>query len=259
MAAPVLVFIAGGCSCYTPGPDTDCRVCTFDGEGWDALIDNPQYMGPLLYPNPTAEERPLYRWFDSEAGLYSQLTDSYGDGMFWGGGIAVSNYADTDLAACNSYESQLTVWAEGAHSGSNFAVINGYKSSWSDCRARLAVWDGPCRIDGMYICLTAYACAAMMHGDGFNPPLAADRWVKVVATGVDGYGREGDVRVEQYLFRDGAPAIEGWTFWPLEALGMVSEVRFDFEWNGPGGADAFMYPAYLAIDDIAITRHLVRE
>jgi len=46
----------------------------------------------------------------------------------------------------------------------------------------------------------------------------------------------------------------GWKKWDLSSLGKVNKVKFDVQWNGEGGADNFMHPAYFALDDITVVK-----
>ena len=75
---------------------------------WSSLIDSPQYNGPLLYPN---SEENVYNWHDEgNTELASRLVNAYGDGNFWTGGMAVSDYVDTDLGN-GDFNHQLAVFS----------------------------------------------------------------------------------------------------------------------------------------------------
>lgn len=90
-------------------------------KSWSSLIDSPQYGGDLLYPADFDDEKDqLYYWYDQgNTGLYSELLNGYGDGAYWGGGIAISNYVDADLTH-GTYLNQLSVPV--SNGSSNFAV-----------------------------------------------------------------------------------------------------------------------------------------
>lgn len=216
---------------------------TFEGSEWTDKVDSPQYMGKLLYGGDG------YSWYDSTTDLYSELTNSYGDNMFWGGGIAVSNYFSRDFEANKSYDQQLTVYADDAYSGNNCIVCNGYASSWGDSRPSIEFKYGSGYIVSMYVCNTTYTYYTA-KSVAQNPAL---EWMKIVATGYtkddNGDEVEGE-SVELYLYRNGNFTFDGWKEWNLSELGEIWKVKFDMQWNG--GADTFMIPAYFAIDDITV-------
>ena len=83
--AMVAALIAVGCSKNDDGgTGSQTLVLDFEGDAWTALVDNPQYNGPLLYGDG-------YSWHDPETDLYSELTNSCGDNTFWGGGVDTQN------------------------------------------------------------------------------------------------------------------------------------------------------------------------
>ena len=46
LAAAAAVILAASCQ---KEPDYTLKTLSFEGSKWDALVDNPQYGGPLLY------------------------------------------------------------------------------------------------------------------------------------------------------------------------------------------------------------------
>ena len=57
-------------------------VLTFEGEYWDALIDDPQYGGPLLYGDMVTGTD--YSWHDQDnTELASELCESNGAAIYW--------------------------------------------------------------------------------------------------------------------------------------------------------------------------------
>ena len=54
----------------------------FEGAYWDALIDNPQYNGELLY------KQEGYSWYDEATDLYSIVNELWYTSAYWNGGLA---------------------------------------------------------------------------------------------------------------------------------------------------------------------------
>ena len=240
------------------GDDTTRYVCDFEGPGWNALIDNPQYNGELLY------KQEGYSWYDPCTDLAHAVNNgSYGQ-YYYCGGMAVSNYCTTDYASATSFMEQLTVYAEAMHSGQNCIVSNGYHSSWSamgfgDCPSLCFKTEAGC-IESVWVANTCYSYTAAIAGlnkDGAKP-LTAEQSIWVRATGytLDAEGNEVEgSSLDFYLYKDGKDALNGgWKKWDLSALGKVNKVKFDVQWNGEGGADNFMHPAYFALDDITVVK-----
>ncbi len=112
-------------------------VLDFEGVYWNSLIDNPQYGGELLY------KQEGYSWHDEETDLYSIVNELWYTAAYWNGGLAVSNYYTTDYTTATSFMQQLTVFTEGAHSGNNCIVHNGYKCDMmGDARSVLQFKNG---------------------------------------------------------------------------------------------------------------------
>ena len=240
------------------GDDTTRYVCDFEGPGWNALIDNPQYNGELLY------KQEGYSWYDPCTDLAHAVNNgSYGQ-YYYCGGMAVSNYCTTDYASATSYMEQLTVYAEAMHSGQNCIVSNGYHSSWSaygmgDCPV-LEFKSAAAYIESVWVANTCYSYTAAIAGlnkDGAKP-LTAEQSIWVRATGYTLDAESNEVEgtsLDFYLYKDGKDALNGgWKKWDLSALGKVNKIKFDVQWNGEGGADNFMHPAYFALDDITVVK-----
>lgn len=244
-------------------PEPEFRVLTFEdadyrgtdngGLGysdWSSLIDYPQYEGGLLYP-ATAEW--LYNWNDADnTFLASQLVNNYGDNKFWGGGgHAVSNYADTDLAN-GDYLHQLAVYGTGGHNGSkNFGIHNG--SDQSGDLGKLASFyfeDGIERIvDHMWVTNTVYTMNMMKNGSDYNPKFGDEDYLKIVAIGIDLEGNE--TGRSTFDLAQGTDFVIEWTKWNLASLGKVAKVAFNMEGSQTGDW-GLNTPAYFAYDDVAV-------
>lgn len=214
-------------------------VCSFDSSYFDALVDNPQYDGPQLYGTG-------YSWRDAETDICGGLTDSWGDHKFWGGGIAISNYCSTDFAANGTFEQQLTVYNKKAHSGRNFAIVNGYKGAYGDSRGCLTFASAPARVKSLWVCATTYSYFVAKNGSaGVCEPLKDGQQIVITATGYDASDKE--ISSATFVLYDGTKkAVTEWTKWDLSALGLVKSIRFDMT----DGGEEMSHPAYFAIDDI---------
>lgn len=249
--------LAAGCSSDNGEGGAVRTTLDFEGAAWDALVDAPQYGGELLYKTEG------YSWYDEATDLYHRVNEGMGGEYYFCGGMALSNYFTTDFTTATSFMEQLTVYAPSAHSGKNCIVSNGYHSSFSeygygDCPV-LQFKTQAAHIESAWVANTSYSYAATI-GD-YNEmadPLKEDQSIWVRATGytLDEAGNEIEgSSLDFYLYKDGKAAFEGWKKWDLTLLGEVDKVKFDVQWNGEGGADALLYPAYFALDDITVVRY----
>lgn len=227
----------------------------FEGDYWTSLIDKPQYNGELLYKGET------YSWYDEATDLeHSNLASGYEwEGVYYytaGAFMAVSNYLSTDYAENGSSMEQLTVYGSAMHSGSNCVVCNGYKSTWGDGRPTLSFRSEGAYIESVWVANTTYFYNVALNGNDFASPLSTESvWVRATGYTLDAEGNEVEgSSLDFYLYKAGKAAFEGWSKWNLSALGKVNKIKFDVQWNGEGGADAFMHPAYFALDDITVVK-----
>ena len=239
------------------GGDGKIRVTLdFEGDYWNALIDNPQYGGDLLYKGEN------YSWYDEATDLeHSNLASGYEwEGVYYYTAtafMAVSNYLSTDYAANGSSAAQLTVYGSAMHSGNNCVICNGYKSSYGDNRPTLSFRNEAAYIESVWIANTTYFYNVALNGNDFAKPLTSESvWVCATGYTLDAVGNEIEGSSHDFfLYKDGKDALNGgWKKWDLSSLGKVNKVKFDVQWNGEGGADAFMHPAYFALDDITVVK-----
>lgn len=239
----------------------ELRVLTFEGEYWSALIDNPQYGGPLLY-GETGMGPADYMWYDEgNTFLKHVMPENFGTTCYWGGGHAVSNYVETDLAN-GDYLHQLAVYYKdpvtgfGGHGGSeNFCVHFGYKDgspfNMTENLPAIEFGDGVARVvDHLYIMWNTYLANCVSNGNGLTAPLAPDGYVKVIAIGYDAEG----VKIEQepeYFLAGSNGNIQEWTKWDLSSLGKVSKIEFNVAGDSDNGY-GFSQPAYFCYDDVAV-------
>ena len=260
--------------------DYELRVLTFEdadykggtnfanGNNWSSLIDDPQYMGPLLYGSGGgfSSEEEAYKWTDANnTGLTHVFPYNYGSYCYWGGGHAISNYSTGDIKNYGGFEAQLTVYKKGVsglsrtgggHNGSNnFAVhygyIDGSEYNKTDVLPTLTFADGSEHvIDHMYVNNTTYLLNCLVNGNDLTAKIGPDDWVKLVATGYDTKGaKTGETGI--YLCNGPDNIIMDWTKWDLSGLGKVAKVTFNVTGSSDNGY-GFSQPAYFAYDDVAV-------
>lgn len=228
----------------------------FEGSKWSALIDTPEYGGPLLYGKgegfPTDEG--VYEWTDEATSLHSKLNNAWGSWAYWSGGAAVSNY-HCDIAN-GGPNTQLSLPTETpAHSGDNFIVTYGYSDGSQfakDSRPVFDFQDGVARqVKGLWITNNSYFLHSLTQGDSFNQSATDDTFIDVTFEGFDAAGiSQGMVK---YRIQDGKKALTDWAYVDLSSLGKINTLKINYEFskdqdNGYG----FAAPAYLVIDDIEI-------
>lgn len=220
-------------SCKDDDPMPEVNVVTFEESYWSSLIDSPQYMGPLLYGDGT------YNWEDAKTSLSSKFTDAWGDGMFWGGGVVISNYIDADLSH-TSYEYQLAVPV--SNGSRTFAVANSTSYIYfKDNQARL--------IKSIDYAPTTYLLGTEKNGNDYARALTGKSdYMKVILTGY--VGETATTKAELYLTQNGVIQ-EGWRTASLESLGYVTKVEFTFE-GSDTGAYGLNTPTYFAFDNVSV-------
>lgn len=232
-------------------------VIDFEGSKWSALIDTPEYGGPLLYGahgGGFSTDEGVYEWTDEATSLHSKLNYAYGSWAYWSGGAAVSNY-HCDIANGGS-NTQLSLPTETpAHSGDNFIVTYGYSDGSqfaTDSRPVFDFQDGVARqVKGLWITNNSYFLHSLTQGDGFNQSATDDTFIDVTFEGFDAAGiSQGMVK---YRIQDGKKALTDWAYVDLSSLGKINTLKINYEFfkdqdNGYG----FAAPAYLVIDDIEI-------
>ena len=253
----VLVLTALSVSCTSDqngGDEGDVKnrvTLTFEGDYWNSLIDNPQYGGELLYSATP------YFWYDEATNLEHQAGNTEWGGAYYPSAwMGVSNHLSTDYTSFATVQSQLTVYASAMHSGNNCLVCNGYKSSWGDDRPTITFREEESYLESVWVANTTYLCGEALLDEGFASKLTTESiWVRATGYSLDRAGNEVEgTSLDFYLFEEGKLAFSEWKKWDLTALGKVNKVKFDVQWNGVGGADNFLHPAYFALDDITVIK-----
>ena len=224
---------------------------------WSDLIAEDQYMSSLIYDMSGSEP---YYWYDeNNTELLHAFPYNYNSYAYWGGGHAVSNYANTDYETYGDFNSQLTVYGEegaGGHNGSaNFCMHFGYKDdsgyNYTEELPSFMFGDGEERvIDHIYVNNSTYALNCYINGNGLTDPVGANDKTWVIAKGFNA----NDEQVSESIFYlvDGPDGIvTEWTKWDLTSLGKVWRVEFNMAGTNDNGY-GFSQPAYFAYDDVAV-------
>lgn len=240
----------------SPSPETpelayELRTLTFEDadvkgavnfntgdETWTSLIDEQQNNGTLLYP--TDEAAPLYGWYDeNNTEIMSTFTNSWGDNKFLGGGIAISNYIDSNISNGDA-DHQLSVPA--SNGSDNFAIAY--------CTAEFSFADGTHEIESILISPTIYQLNVSKNGNAYAKALTeAGDYLSVVFSGYNNDVPSGNV-VKFDLVRDGN-FVETWTEVSLLALGQVDKVVLTMESNDMSYG-YLNQPQYFAFDNVKV-------
>lgn len=213
---------------------------------WENYIDRPEYGGNMLYSGNG------YNWFDPQTTLTSALPDHWGDGTFFGGGIAISDYVEN--LDNPTYEQQLTINTKPV-SGKNFAVC--YVAT-NIGAPYIEFKDGEGIVESMHIISTAYTDAVIQKGNAFSYAMAENGYLRITATGIDAAGNI--TAVSEFFLYDGR-TMSDWRVWSLSELGYVKRIEFRmYEGITENGkrvdstAEYPNFPFYFAIDDIKVRR-----
>ena len=217
LAAAAAVILASSCE---KGPEYTLKTLSFEGSSWDALVDDPQYGGELLYGDMVTGTD--YSWYDQgNTELASELCESNGSTIYWNGGHAV-------------------IPLSGGHSGSNFCVHNGFNKNVGYFYFK----DGIGRtIESMYVTNTSYYLGTVEALAG------ADDWTKVTATGYDAAGTV--TGTSEFYLTENGQSINGWTLWDLTGLGSPVKVEFDIT-SSIQNEYGMAAPGYFAYDDVTV-------
>jgi hypothetical protein len=253
----VLVVATGGNSLVIMSAAVALNILDVNGAYWDALIDDPQYGGDLLY-GPMDEYYCYnvdYFWEDPVTKFaFKGFGSNWGSVCFSSGGEVISNYVVPEYKGAD-YLRQLEVPVAPA-SGNNFIVHYGGE----DSQTSLVFADGQGRfIESLECTMTSYLASSAIFGDGFFGPLEGKSFVGVKAIGYDADGKE-TATVSKVLvtgddvvaYQKGDKEIE-WSTWDLSGLGKVVSVKFAvYGSEDCYGEWGFNAPAYFAYCDVVV-------
>ncbi len=242
----------------TPTPEVEkCDTITFEGTYWNALVDNAQYGGKLLYGESGsgyAEDKGVYEWTDPTTSLHSKLNNGYGTWCYWSGGVAVSNYHGA--VADGSSQTQLSIPSDlKAHSGSNFLMAYGYTDANSSGSPIIDFKDGKARkVKGLWVTNGTYFLNVMANGNDYCLKASPTTKISVVFEGfkADGTTSAGTVK---YTLQEGTTSLTDWAFVDLSSLGAISKLKLNYEWTKDmEGTYGYNAPAYVAVDDVVVEK-----
>ncbi len=234
----------------------DLNYCGATIRTWSDLIAADQYMDGLIYDMSGSEP---YTWYDEgNTELAHSFPYNYGCYAYWGGGHAISNYANEDFETYGDYMSQLTVFGEegaGGHNGSanfcmHFGYVDGSVYNQTDELSSIFFADGKARvIDHLWVNNSNYVLNCLLNGNGLTDPMGEDDSFYLIATGYD----EDDnvVGTSTFNMANSEKIVKEWAKWDLTSLGKVARVEFNVGGTNDNGY-GFSQPAYFAYDDVAV-------
>lgn len=238
----------------TPGMSTD--------NYWTSLVDSRQYNGPLLYPQDFDEDTDVvYQWFDqNNTDLRGGIKNGYGDGAYWGGGAAVSNYVADNFTGAG-FSRQLEAYnpdgGNGGYAGSkNFLCLYGYSddSPYSTDGRNILTFDSS---DGeplyAYVNLNTYGLNVALTGNELSDPISATDYVDVIAEALDADDNPTGASTTFRLVDGKEKVTDTWTRWDLSPLGKCRKIRFNMLSSLDNGY-GMSFPAYFLMDNIAVKR-----
>lgn len=211
----------------------ETATVTFEGMYWDALIDNAQYGGPLLYGSTAS----AYRWIDDETQLTGGMTNAWGGQSGYSeGGIAISNYVSSDFENHKDFTHQLE--APTSVGGKNFAMVF--------CNAELKFLDDKAHIiRSMQICPSTYLIGIARYGGDYARALTGkDDFLTLHIKANNGAAMQVELVAEGKIS-------ETWRTIDLSSLGAVKSISFSM--TGSDMADwGLNTPTYFAMDNIVV-------
>ncbi len=210
---------------------------TFEGDAFDALIDSPQYDGPILYSGENTS------WTDTQTTLSGGTTGSiidYGEwGVFktWDNGVAISNYIESNVKDSCDYLHQLSVPV--SNGTDNFGVI------WEE--ATLTFASGTAHvINSIDICPTTYLLGVELYGNYAASALTdSDSYFTMTITANTGASID-------IPLASGGTIQQTWKTYSLASLGSVTSITFTFSGSDTGDW-GLNTPKYAAIDNIEVS------
>lgn len=227
---------------------------------WSELVPQLDYFDLMIYTSSYSGVNE-YNWTDANNTLIHHQFPVTSRGRHYNAaGHALSRSFTRNYETYGSYNYELYVYEEGAHSGNTFCVHHGYDDfQRQEGLVGFKFNDGVARvIESMYVANTAYAFNTLhaVSGFGADYTISDTSTFKIVAYGYDDINAEDNDYVtfaEFYLLEEGQNFVTEWTKWDLSDLGKVKEVRFNLIGsNDMIGSFGLSVAGYFAYDDIAV-------
>jgi len=185
-----------------------------------------------------------------------------GNGVFFSGGVAFSNYYDNS--------SGWVYWDGFAYSNNTDTIAEGYTAQYNaitgsgvdGSKIYAVAYDGSTGyyqtppptitlnseqvITGAYFTNNNFAFYSMTNGDANAKKFTEDDWFKLTIMGIDAEGTE--TGTVEFKLADGTNIVNTWTWVDLKGLGVVKQLTFALTStdNGDWGINT---PAYFCIDN----------
>lgn len=243
----------------------------FEGAYWDALVDDPQYGGNLIYGTYneslwTWSGAEGYTWTDNATMLeFPGFPDVWGSRCYSSGGEAISNYVSAEIKG-KDYLKQLEV-PVAPKQGKNFVVHYGEanpstraEKSTAPAYSMIRFADLlPRTVKSIDICNTNYFLNACIYGNDMFGPVSGSTVLYAKAYGLDAAGNVVGITDIQLIdaedvkqYQEGKKKYE-WTKWDLSVLGSVSAIVFSVYGTADCYGDyGFNAPAYFAYDNVVV-------
>lgn len=225
---------------FNPTIDEEQTVTVdFEGTYFSALIDTPQYGGPMLY----GELASNYRWTDPATSLTGGMTNKWGGQYgFSEGGTAISNYLDARVDSLHSYDAQLAVPV--SNGSSNFVVVFDEATvGFADSVAR--------EIKSIDMIGTTYMLSVAKQGNGLARALNLS--IDYFDVNIEGFnGSESTGTVKMAVCAAGGMMTK-WCTCSLASLGKVTSLKFTMD-GSDKGEWGLNTPAYFALDNVVIVK-----
>ncbi|MBO4656231.1 MAG: DUF4465 domain-containing protein [Bacteroidales bacterium] len=258
----VMVVATSGNALVVMTVSVALNILDVNGSYWDALIDSPQYGGPLIYGDYDAQTWSYhadYTWEDPITGLeFRGFPDYWGSVCFSSGGEVISNYVYQNPYGAD-FNRQLEV-PVAPPTGNNFIVHFG-DDNLSSPKSYLYFKDGKAkRITSMKVIPTNYLINSCVYGDNYFGPLASDSFIEIIITGFDSDNQE-YVLMEKLLDgKDVAAYKKGtkfqWKTLDLSFMGPITKIGFEVSGSKDCyGEWGFNAPAYFAYCDLVVEEY----
>lgn len=243
IAVLAVAFIAASCASESSNYIMQRYTLDFEGEYWDMLVDSDSNGANLLKGDIARE------WYDETTDLTGGVFEPYPG--YWEG-TAISSYCSMNEAD-GTPNSQLCAYVEGAYSGKNFLICNGFMNNSIEIRFKSKA----SFFESIMVANTTYS--RNVTGNSYataERPLGKDESIWIEAKGFINGSDDVQATAQFFLYENGLPSFEGWKKWYMTSMCQVDRVVFSIEWNGKEEWNP--YPAYFALDDIVVVRQVLK-